>query len=143
MKDKNKQVLIQYRLEQARAALEEANLLMSKGKTTLGAVNRAYYSMFYAVLALLQYVNKVPRKHSGALALFDAEFVKKGILSKELSHHLHQAFESRQVSDYHLVDPVGREDAEEIISNAANFLQTIEKYLENIIYPPGSEETGP
>ena len=143
MKDKNKQVLIQYRLEQARTALEEANLLMSKGKATLGAVNRAYYAMFYAVLALLQHINKIPRKHSGVLALFDTEFVKKGILSKELSHHLHQAFESRQVSDYHMVDPIGREDAEEIISNAANFLQTIEKYLENIIHTPDSEETGP
>jgi uncharacterized protein (UPF0332 family) len=36
--------------------------------------------MFYAVLALLQKVGKVPRKHSGAISLFDTEFVRKGRL---------------------------------------------------------------
>jgi uncharacterized protein (UPF0332 family) len=140
---RERHILIQYRLEQARAALEEATLLMAKGRTTLGAVNRPYYAMFYSVLALLQHINKVPRKHSGALALFDSEFVKKGIFLKEMSSHLHRAFESRQVSDYHMIDPIGREDAEEIISNATNFLKTIEKYLDNVISGPGSEETNP
>ena len=47
-------VLVVYRMDQARAALEEALLLHHSGKTTLGVVNRAYYAMFYAVLALLQ-----------------------------------------------------------------------------------------
>ena len=143
MKDQDQQILIQYRLEQARAALEEANLLMLKSRTTLGAVNRAYYAMFYAVLALLQHINKIPRKHSGVLSLFDTEFIKRGIFSKELSHHLHRAFESRQVSDYHIVEPIGREESEEIISNAANFLKTIEKYLMNVIHSLDSKVTDP
>jgi len=34
--------------------------------------------MFYAVLALLQKIGKVPRKHSGAISLFDTELVLKG-----------------------------------------------------------------
>ena len=64
MKDDDQQELIEYRLEQARTALEEADVLFDLGKTTLGTINRAYYAMFYAVIALLQKVGKIPRKHS-------------------------------------------------------------------------------
>ncbi|MFZ2631666.1 MAG: HEPN domain-containing protein [Desulfosalsimonadaceae bacterium] len=131
MKDNDKQILINYRIQQARAALEEADVLFSLSKTTFGAVNRAYYAMFYSVLAILQHIDKVPRKHSGAIALFDSEFVKKGIFPKELSRNLHNAFESRQTSDYLAATPICREDAEEIIQNAIAFLKTIEKYLQD------------
>ena len=134
MKDQNQELLIRYRLEQTESALEEANLLMSQGRTTLGTVNRAYYAMFYAVLALLQFINKIPRKHSGAIALFDAEFVKKEIFPKELSLYLHKAFESRQVSDYQVVEPMSREDAEEIILNASNFVKTVKDYLKGVAF---------
>jgi uncharacterized protein len=129
MKDQNQEILIRHRMKQAKDALEEANLLMSQSRTTLGAVNRAYYAMFYAVLALLQFINKTPRKHSGAITLFDAEFVKKEIFPKELSINLHKAFESRQVSDYHVVEPMSREDAKEIILNASSFIRIVEDYL--------------
>ena len=128
MTDNDLQVLTKYRMEQAHAALEEADILLSQGKTTFGLVNRSYYAMFYAVLALLQRIGKAPRKHSGALALFDLEFVKKGVFPKVLSQHLHHAFESRQVSDYQTVAPVSREDAEEILKNAKVFVQAIEDF---------------
>jgi len=129
MKNREQQILMQHRLDQARASLEEANILFAHGKTTIGAVNRAYYAMFYAVIALLQQVGKIPRKHSGAIGLFDSEFVKKGLFPKELSHHLHRAFESRQISDYHAVEPISREDTQEILRNAKGFVQAIDKYL--------------
>jgi uncharacterized protein (UPF0332 family) len=38
-------------------------------------MNRLYYAMFYAVLALLQEKEMGTSKHSGAIALFDREFV--------------------------------------------------------------------
>jgi uncharacterized protein (UPF0332 family) len=129
MTDNDKHALISYRIEQARAALEEAGVLLSHGKTTFGAVNRAYYAMFYAVLAVLQYIDKVPRKHSGAIALFDLEFVKKGIFSKQISRNLHNAFESRQTSDYLAATSISREEAEEIIRNATDFVKIIQEYL--------------
>ncbi|MBI4775138.1 MAG: HEPN domain-containing protein [Deltaproteobacteria bacterium] len=129
MNDKDQQVLLGFRMGQARAALEEAQVLLSRRKTSLGAVNRAYYAMFYAVLALLQHIGKIPRKHSGVLALFDSEFVKKGVFSMELSRHLHHAFESRQVSDYQAMEPISLEEAGEILNNAQSFVQAIERYL--------------
>jgi uncharacterized protein (UPF0332 family) len=131
--DKDKKILIHYRLEQAHSALKEAIFLRANSDTTLGAVNRAYYAMFYAVLALLQQIEKVPRKHSGAIALFDSEFVKKGLFRKELSSFLHQAFASRQDSDYHAIEPISLEKTDEIIRNASVFFQTIEAYLKGAV----------
>jgi uncharacterized protein (UPF0332 family) len=62
-------------------------------------MNRLYYAMFYAVLALLQAKHLGTSKHSGAIALFDREFVKTGIFPKELSMALHRAFALRQKGD--------------------------------------------
>ena len=85
--------------------------------------------MFYAVLALLQQKGKVPSKHSGAIALFDSEFVRKGIFPKDLSAYLHQAFVLRQESDYQAIEPVSLQETDEIIQHASGFVQTVETYL--------------
>jgi uncharacterized protein (UPF0332 family) len=127
--DKDKHTLVQYRMAQAQSALKEAQILREKSDSTLGAANRAYYAMFYAVLALLQMMEKVPRKHSGAIALFDGEFVRKGIFPRELSGFLHQAFASRQDSDYQTIEPISFEQTDELIRNASDFVQTVEAYL--------------
>jgi hypothetical protein len=116
-------------MDQARAALREASLLRDNSDTTLGAVNRCYYAMFYAVLALLQKIGKVPRKHSGAISLFDSEFVRKGIFPKELSAHLHQAFAVRQNSDYQAIEEISLVDTDALIRNAEGFIEAVEVYL--------------
>jgi len=41
--------------------------------------------MFYAVLALLANRQMGTSKHTGVLSLFDREFIKTGIFSRELS----------------------------------------------------------
>jgi uncharacterized protein (UPF0332 family) len=76
--------LIRYRMEQAHETLREAEILL--GESALrGAVNRAYYAMFYALLALLATRQIGSSKHAGALALFDRDFVKSGVFSREMS----------------------------------------------------------
>ena len=129
MKEEDKHILIKYRLQQARAALDEARLLLASGTTTLGVVNRAYYAMFYAVLALLQHKEQVPGKHAGAIALFDREFVQKGIFTKELSQLFHHAFTIRQISDYQTTESITHEQAAKLIDNASFFVQSIEEYF--------------
>ena len=77
--------LIQYRLEQAEAALDDAKYLLDGNRSPQSVVNRAYYAMFYAALALLQKAGKIPSKHAGVIGLFDTEFVVKGAFPRELS----------------------------------------------------------
>lgn len=43
---------------------------------------------------------KETSKHSGAIALFNKDFVKQGIFKKDYSRWLHDAFDLRQRSDY-------------------------------------------
>lgn len=129
MSNDDRNLLAAYRMEQARAALDEARLLQQAGKTTLGAVNRAYYAMFYAVLGLLQQSGTVPRKHAGVLALFDSEYVRTGRFDKRYSKYFHHAFNLRQVSDYHTIEPVDENQADELIKNAAEFIQAIQEAL--------------
>ena len=68
MMTENIQALVTYRLEQADESLEAARALLDK-KLIRPSVNRAYYAMFYAVLALLARGKKETSKHSGAIAL--------------------------------------------------------------------------
>lgn len=65
-------------------------------------MNRLYYSMFYAVLALLQEKQLGTSKHIGAISMFDKEFIKTGIFDKEMSKTLHRAFELRQKGEQSL-----------------------------------------
>ena len=52
MKFDERDVLVRYRLEQADHTLHQAALL-AEAEEWNGVVNRAYYAMFYAALALL------------------------------------------------------------------------------------------
>ncbi|MBN1900186.1 hypothetical protein JW926_02520 [Candidatus Sumerlaeota bacterium] len=51
-------------------------------------------------------------------------------LGENLSADLHKAFEFRQESDYHAMEPLGFQETDEIIQNATSFVNTVETYLE-------------
>ena len=133
MKEEDISTLIKYRLEQAQTALDDGRFLLDGGRSPQGIINRAFYAMFYAVLALLQKIGKVPSKHSGAISIFDTEFVMKGVFPKELSRNLHKAFELRQVLDYKTFEPISRDKAGEILNKAAHFVAAVKKLLDDII----------
>lgn len=133
MKEEDISALIKYRLEQAQIALDDGKFLLDGGRSPQSIINRAYYAMFYAVLALLQKIGKVPSRHAGAISIFDTEFVMKGIFPKELSRDFHKAFELRQVLDYKTFKPISREKAEEILNKATKFVRAVKKYLEDVI----------
>jgi len=78
--------LIKYRLEEAEDSIKEAEVLLKAGMSMRAVMNRLYYAMFYAVLALLQEKGMGTSKHSGAISLFDREFIKKGILAFSSTH---------------------------------------------------------
>ena len=121
--------LIQYRLKQADDSIEEARILLKEGMSLRAVMNRLYYALFYSVLALLQKKQIGTSKHSGAIALFDKEFVKTGHFSKELSKTLHRAFELRQKADYMEQTEVSNEDIDEIFPQILAFVAQAKKHL--------------
>ncbi len=129
--------LLRYRMEQAHETLREAEILLRESAWR-GVVNRAYYAMFYALLALLATKGLGPSKHSGALALFDREFVKTGVFPRTLSRSLHLAFDRRQTHDYGELTPTDRSIAEETLTDARAFVAAIESHLRLMGHPSES-----
>lgn len=129
MNPDDRQSLVMYRLEQARQTLEDAKRLQCAGGSALSIANRAYYSMFYACLALLQGSGAMSSKHSGVISLFDREFVLKGVFPKAMSRALHRAFDLRQQGDYAELRTIADEEAAEVVRDAEAFVAQIETRL--------------
>lgn len=129
MREEEIQELIRLRLEQASQALRDAQMLLDGGGSSQAVVNRSYYAMFYAALALLQRQGHIPSKHRGVLGLFDTGFVRKGVFPKELSSDFHTAFEYRQDSDYKSTRPMPRETAGQLHLKAVRFVETVRGHL--------------
>jgi uncharacterized protein (UPF0332 family) len=123
--------LVTYRLRQAQETLQEAEKL-HQASLWRGSINRAYYAMFYAVLALAVLRQQATSKHSGVIAFFDREYVKTGIFERGLSRSLHQAFESRHRSDYGEIFEVSESEAKQCVLEAQSFVHTVKKYIESI-----------
>lgn len=126
--DEQLRELVNLRMTQAEETLREARILVAE-HADRGAVNRAYYAMFYAVLAVLATKGLGSSKHSGAISLFDREFVKPGDLPRELSRSLHMAFEHRQQADYGELIDVDERAAARGIEEAETFIHKVRDYL--------------
>lgn len=124
-----KKDLIQYRLESAREMLHDAEVLKENNGSPVSIVNRAYYAVFYAALALLVTTDSEPNKHSGVLAKFDELFIREGIFPKEMSKILHHAFDMRQAGDYQKSKVITEEQASEVLTSAQKFVKAIEEKL--------------
>jgi uncharacterized protein (UPF0332 family) len=122
--------LITYRLEQAEESLRDAEILLKAGGSFRSVINRAYYTMFYSLLALFASKGMGTSKHAGVISIFDREYVKIGTFPKEMSRVLHKAFYLRQDSDYKEFSLLTRDETKEILSGAEAFCQAIARHLD-------------
>jgi uncharacterized protein (UPF0332 family) len=120
--------LVRYRIERAQETLEDARKLYEAGSYR-SAVNRAYYVIFYAGLAVLATKKLGTSKHSGVISLFNKEFVKTGLMSVESSKIYHKAFEMPLEGDYKDFSLISKEDAKALMAGAQEFLIEVQKYL--------------
>ena len=91
--------LIRYRMDRSREALSAAKLLYEKGHLN-DAVNRLYYSCFYAVIALLATEGIHPRKHTEDRAYLNKNWIRTGRLSRETGRLYNTLFDRREKGDY-------------------------------------------
>ena len=91
--------LIQYRLERAQESLDDARLL-ADAESWNTCVNRLYYSCFYAVSALLVRDGLSSSRHTGIRGLFNRNYVRTGVVPRDLARLYNDLFERRQESDY-------------------------------------------
>ena len=128
MTNEEKKTLINYRLERANESLKAAELMLQNEMYT-PAMNRIYYSMFYAVQALLILRESTFSKHGQVKGFFNKEFIKTGVFPKEFGKLFNTVFEYRQKFDYvDLIIPE-RELISDYISKANNFIQKLSEFI--------------
>lgn len=91
-------------------------------------VNRAYYSMFHSIHALLFISGDHAKTHAGVHNRFRELFVKTGLIDISLSIRLQRTFEKRQFSDYDY-DEIMESEAFESVGDATYFFETVVRYL--------------
>lgn len=121
--------LVAYRLTQAAETLEEAVFLLEGGKSLRAVTNRAYYSMFYAILALLIDEPFASSKHSGVLSYFNRKFIHEGLFPEDVGRAINRAFELRQQGDYRENIELTLEQVKPLIEVASAFLDLVKVYL--------------
>lgn len=127
----DKETLYEYRIEQAEETFAEANRMLKEDFSARSVINRAYYSMFYALLALLikTISNVKTSKHSGIISIFDREFVKTERIDKKFSKMLHETFDARLEVDYKDFAEFSREDAAKFVDYAKEYISAIKQYI--------------
>ena len=130
----DRQTLFIYRLNQAEETLLDVEKMQQNGLSPRSITNRAYYSMFYAVLALFLKtgVNVKTSKHSGVISIFDKEFVHAGRIDKNYSKMLHKMFNLREKSDYKELVVLSAKDAEDALETANEFLEGVKNFLDKL-----------
>jgi uncharacterized protein (UPF0332 family) len=127
--DEKKRQLAINRLKQADESLDEARYLLDGNKSPRAIINRTYYAMFYAILALLIFEEYGSSKHAGVLSYFNSRFVKTGLISKDLGRSVNKAFDLRIRGDYREQITLTREQVEPFLERAKAFIGEIRDYL--------------
>ncbi len=129
MNETDKNELIKYRIERAKQTLLEVNVMIDNEYWN-GAVNRLYYSVFYAVSALLLKENIITQTHSGVRQMFGLHFIQTGKVKRELGKFYTDLFEKRQTGDYDDFIIHSEETLKYLMPLAKELLFDIEKLLE-------------
>ena len=130
IEDKKKSLALN-RLQQAEESLDEAKYLFDGQKSPRSVINRAYYAMFYSILALLIFEQYDSSKHSGVLSYFNSQFVKTGLIEKDLGRAVNKAFDLRQRGDYREELDLRREMVEPFLDQARKFMDAVKSNLTN------------
>lgn len=128
MNEQDKAELVKYRLTRARETYNEVSILV-KNEFWNTAVNRLYYSCFYAVIALLANEGIEIQSHSGVRHLFGLHFVKTGKIEPESGRFLARLFDLRQTGDYDDFVEFDREKVMELLEPADKLISSIEELL--------------
>lgn len=121
--------LSKYRLEQALEFLNSAkkNLDIDELKT---ANNRAYYSVFHAMRAVIALDEQDFKKHSGVISYFREHYIKTKIFDRQCSDIVSSSSLIRNKSDYDDFYIASRHETQEQVENAQIFFNKIQAYLE-------------
>lgn len=119
---------INYRLQRANETLAEVEIHI-KNKFWNTAVNRLYYSCFYAVSALLIKYGVETASHSGAKQKFNQLFIKTGKIDIELGKRYSELLEKRHKGDYNDFYDFDEETVIRLLAPSQKLIKRIEELI--------------
>lgn len=117
-----------YKFEQAKDDLETAKILLEAGKYK-AANNRAYYSCFHAIDAVLAKEPIAFKKHKDTLSYFNKNYVHTEIFPRNMGRKISRLEIIRHKSDYDTFYIASRDDAAEQIEVAEEVVDLVKNYL--------------
>ena len=117
-----------HRLNVAREDLDTAHLTFKAGKYR-AANNRAYYSIFHTICAVLAKEGIAFKRHKDTLSYFNKNYVQPEIFPRELGRKIVKAEEIRHSSDYDTFYIASKEITAQQIETAIKLLELAEQYL--------------
>lgn len=120
--------LSRYRLQKAKEMLASAQRDM-EAEDYASANNRAYYSIFHAMRAVLALDGEDYKKHSAVIARFTLNYLKPEIFPREYSKLISNATLIRNRSDYEDFYICSAADTNALYSGAVSFCAEVEEYL--------------
>ena len=122
--------IARYRLQTAREDLDTANLTYSSGQFR-AANNRAYYSIFHSICAVLAKEGAAFKRHKDTVSYFNKNYIHTGIFPNELGRKIVTAEEIRHASDYDTFYIASKEITAQQIQTAEQLLLLATKYLKD------------
>ena len=122
--------LVRYRMERSEESRSAAKLMYENGHYN-DAVNRLYYSCFYAVIALLATEGIHPSKHTAVRAFLNKNWIKTGRLSIETGRLYNTLFDRREKGDYGDYFRFQQEDVLDWIKSVDKAVKEVFQAIEN------------
>ncbi len=123
---------VKYRIESAYKTFEAAEVL-AENEFWNSAVNRLYYSLFYAVNALLVFNEIQTKSHSATKSQFSLHFVKTGKFDKKYGKLLSELFDWRQKGDYENIFDYDNESVQPLFKPVNEMIRLIEEEIDNAL----------
>jgi uncharacterized protein (UPF0332 family) len=127
--DGNRQILIDHRLKKADELSSEIQIHINNGHYNT-AVNRIYYSLFYALSALALKKAFTTTKHQQLIGWFNRDFIKEKLIDQKYGKILNTAFEMRTKGDYDDFIKYDKIEVEKIFEEMKDFILMIKRLLD-------------
>jgi uncharacterized protein (UPF0332 family) len=120
--------VVNHRLQVAKEDLDTANLTFEAGQFR-AANNRAYYSIFHTISAVLAKEGIAFKRHKDTLSYFNKNYINEEIFPKELGRKIIKAEEIRHASDYDTFYIASKHVTAQQIETAEQILKLAQDYL--------------
>lgn len=119
--------LIEHRFRVAKEDLDTAYLLLD-AEQYRGANNRAYYSIYHTIDAILSIEGTAFKRHKDTLAYFNKQYIATEIFPHEMGRRIVKAEEIRHASDYDTFYVASKEVTLQQVETAEQLLNLAKKY---------------